>query len=234
MRCFINISAWLDEEEKNPHKQKALENASRYFNEKDELNVNLLEAIYAQESSFGKYRRKRNMNGAAGDFQLERQTAKRYGLIVSKNNDQRFDVDNASEAAAKYLKNLDVIFSKESILTSKIKTISISDTIERKKIVIAANNGGEGLIAIAQAEALRAGKNPKLWSDLKEFLVKAGASESKSNEIIEYVNKILQYEKMFQKESKAEKSDKFKEPLKNSILKNADKWITKDGKHIHI
>jgi len=35
----MNISDWLDEEKKNPHKQKALENASRYFDEKDELNV---------------------------------------------------------------------------------------------------------------------------------------------------------------------------------------------------
>ena len=121
-----------------------------------------------------------------------------------------------------------------SLLTSKIKTIPISDKIERKKIVIAANNGGEGLIAMAQIEALNAGKNPALWSNINEFLVKAGASESKTKEIMEYVNKILEYEEMFKKDSKADKSDKFKEPLKNYIHKNTNKWITKDGKHIHI
>lgn len=228
------VDVWLEEENKNPHKLKALENASRYFNDQDKLTVNLLEAIYAQESGFGKYRRKRNMNGAAGDFQLEKQTAKRYNLIVDKNNDQRFDVDHASTATAKYLKDLDHIFSRETILTDKIKSISISNDLERKKIVLAAFNGGEGLIASAQIAALKAGRDPRLWSDIQKFLKEAGATEEKIKEIIDYVNQILEYEKSFSKKSSTNKSDKFKEPLKDNTPKINTKWITKDGKHIFI
>ncbi|MBN1114044.1 MAG: transglycosylase SLT domain-containing protein [Oligoflexia bacterium] len=99
-----NVDKWLRKE--TPHKQKALENASRHFDKNDSLTVNHLEAIYGQESSFGVQRRKRGITGAAGDFQLEKETAKRLGLTVTKENDQRFDVDDASAAAAKYLKIL--------------------------------------------------------------------------------------------------------------------------------
>ena len=46
-----NVDVWLKRE--TPRKQKALENASRHFNNNDALTVNHLEAIYGQESSFG-------------------------------------------------------------------------------------------------------------------------------------------------------------------------------------
>ena len=82
-----NIATWLERE--TPHKQTALENASRHFDDKDALTVNTLEAIYGQESSFGRNRRTRGIAGAAGDFQLERPTAKRMGLTVGRKNDER-------------------------------------------------------------------------------------------------------------------------------------------------
>lgn len=46
-----SIDTWLERETK--HNREALENASRYFDENDNLTVNTLEAIYGQESSFG-------------------------------------------------------------------------------------------------------------------------------------------------------------------------------------
>ena len=67
------VDEWLEKE--TLHKKIALENASRYFDSKDLLTVNILEAIYGQESSFGSDRRTRGIAGAAGDFQLERETA---------------------------------------------------------------------------------------------------------------------------------------------------------------
>ncbi len=91
-----NVDQWLERE--TPHKKEALENASMHFDDKDALSVNTMEAIYGQESSFGKLRRKRNMVGAAGEFHLEKATAKRMGLIVNEKNDQRFDVDHASSS----------------------------------------------------------------------------------------------------------------------------------------
>ncbi len=106
-----------------PHTRKALENASRHFDKNDSLTVNHLQAIYGQESSYGRLRRKRGINGAAGDFQIELITAKRMGLTTGKENDQRFDIDDSSAAAAKYLKNLDESFSKETILAQSLKTL---------------------------------------------------------------------------------------------------------------
>ena len=60
------VDIWLERE--TAHKREALENASRYFDDKDALTVNTLEAIYGQESSFGAQLRNRGMKGAAGEF----------------------------------------------------------------------------------------------------------------------------------------------------------------------
>ncbi|MBD3393426.1 MAG: transglycosylase SLT domain-containing protein, partial [Chitinivibrionales bacterium] len=133
-----NVDKWLESEDE--HTREALEAASRHFEEKDSLTVNTLEAIYGKESSFGSDRRSRNIPGAAGDFQLEKNTAKRMGLTVSKENDQRFDVDDASAAAAKYAKKIDAFFSKETTLVKGLKTIPVSNPSERKKFTIAAYN----------------------------------------------------------------------------------------------
>lgn len=80
-----NVDKWLKKE--TQYKRKALENASRHFSRNDILNVNLLEAIYGQESSFGTKRRKRGLIGAAGDFQIENETAIRgvIGLLRTAN-----------------------------------------------------------------------------------------------------------------------------------------------------
>lgn len=72
-RQKTDVEKWLEEE--TPHKRTALENASRYFDDLDQLTVSIMESIYARESSFGANRRRRNIKGAGGDFQLERETA---------------------------------------------------------------------------------------------------------------------------------------------------------------
>jgi len=96
-----NVDQWLERE--TPRVRKALESASRYFDSNDALSVHTLEAVYGQEDSFGTLLGKRGSTKAAGHFQFEPKTAQRYGLIVSKQNDQRFDIDRASSAAARYL-----------------------------------------------------------------------------------------------------------------------------------
>ena len=153
-----DVDSWLGRE--TAHKRKALETASRQFDKNDSLTVNTLEAMYGQESSFGLKRRSRGMDGAAGDFQLEKKTAQRIGLIVSRNNDQRFDIDLASNGIAKYLKILDNSFKKETDLGSGLKTIPIKDSAEREKFSIASVNAGEGRISRAQQEAQKAGGDP--------------------------------------------------------------------------
>ncbi len=227
-----NINIWLERE--TPHTRAALENASRHFDAKDGFTVNTLEAIYGQESSFGKNRRARGISGAAGDFQLERATAKRMGLVVGNKNDERFDVDNASAAAAKYLKTQDKIFGKKTPLSGNLSTSPVKDSEERRKFVIAAFNAGEGRIAKAQSLAEADGRNPALWKNVKKYLESAGANADKSKEIQEYVENVLKYEAEFSKKSKADKNAKAGKPKKVKNLPTGGHWITLDGRHIFI
>ncbi len=120
-----NVDIWIKQE--TEHKQNALENASKHFDNKDALSVNTLEAVYGQESSFGAKKQlgRRNSDGPAGHFQFTKTTAKRMGLKVTKNNDERFDMDKSSYHAAKYLKTLDNFFRKDTKLTTSIKTTKI-------------------------------------------------------------------------------------------------------------
>ena len=127
-----NVDIWLTREKVHAHIRKALENASSYFDKNDSLTVNTLEAIYARESSFGTQLGTRGIKVAAGHFHFQRDTAERYHLIVSKDNDQRFDIDYASIAAARYLDDLDRSFSKNEVEFARKS--SADKTAKDKKI----------------------------------------------------------------------------------------------------
>ena len=93
------VDIWLERE--TAHKREALvrqgrirlrrKNASRYFDNKDTLTVNTLEAVYGQESSFGIQLRNRGMKGAAGEFHFEKATA--GGHWISKDDHDIFICD---------------------------------------------------------------------------------------------------------------------------------------------
>jgi len=228
------VDVWVEKE--TEHKRKALENASRHFDKNDSLTVNTLEAIYGQESSFGLNPKKgeRGQEGTAGEFRMTKKTAERVGLTVSKGNDQRFDVDDASWGAAKYLKMVHGFFTKETNLGSGLKTIPVRNSRERKKFSIAGYNGGEGRIARAQHEARKGGKDPEKWKDVKHFLRLAKAIPAKVKEIIKYVDKVLNYEKEFSKKSKADKKAKFKKPRKLGSQKGDCHWVTIEDRPVCI
>ena len=126
-----DVDKWI--KNRKPHQVKALGNASKVFDDKDNLSVNTLEAIYGKESSFGAdlYVNKSPKGTAkpAGHFQQKKASANEQGLITNSKNDQRFDIDEASIGAAKQLKKLDTFFSKKTKLTNNISTIGISDNI---------------------------------------------------------------------------------------------------------
>lgn len=65
-----NMTTWLERDTLKV--RQALEKASAFFDRKVDLDVHTLEAVYAQESSFGQTRGQRGSKGAAGDFQIDK------------------------------------------------------------------------------------------------------------------------------------------------------------------
>ncbi len=228
-----NVDAWVETEQKDPHKVKALKNASRHFDENDQFTVHTLEAIYGRESSFGTDRGQRGINGPAGDFQLRKPTAERMGLTVTKENDERFDVDQSSDASARYLKTLDRIFSKETTLSPDRKSTPVVDPHKRKTFVLAAYNAGEGRIAQTQIEAIKGGADPTEWNQVKEYLEPAGATLKKVEEIINYIKKVFEYEKEFEEKSPV-KGQKELEPKEIKRGTGPGRWVTIDARPVFI
>ncbi len=218
-----NVDQWLERE--TPRIRKALESASRYFDSNDELTVNTLEAVYGQENSFGILMGKRGSARAAGHFQFEPKTAKRYGLTVAKGNDQRFDIDRAASAAARYLKDLHTWFGKRTTLSEGLQTIPVQSISERKKFVLGAFNAGEGRIAAAQRLAEKSGKNPQLWEDIARHLPK---------ETLQYIEKVPRYEAEFTLKSPANKNMKKKGARKGTYRCTVGHWRTIDDRPVFI
>ena len=227
-----DVEVWIGQE--SSHTREALENASRYFTRTDALTVNTLEAIYGQESSFGILLRKRGMDGAAGCFHIDKKTAEQYHLIVSKENDQRFDIDFSSIAAARYLTDLNRYFGKTTILAEDRLTVPVKDVMERKKFVLAAYNMGATHIAYAQLLAQKAGKDPANWDEVKGCLEAAGVKAGTAEKGREYVDDVLKNEAEFGEKSSADKKVKNKRPGKTKSFCTKGHWITKDHHHIFI
>ena len=146
-----NVEAWL--EKMSTEQWLALERASKHLPARQQYDFHILQGIYGQESGFGENRGKKNTTGPAGDFQLTKEIAKKYGLKVTEKSDDRFDVNKAAAAAAKHIGTLDAYFTKETNLGGT-KTIPITDLKERLKFAVAAYNSGEGRIAKAQSDGL--------------------------------------------------------------------------------
>lgn len=226
-----NVDQWLKRE--TPRTLKALESASRYFDSNDELTVSTLEAVYGQESSFGTMLGERGSAVAAGHFHFKPDTAKRYSLNVSKENDQRFDIDYAASAAARYLKDLDTMFSERK--TSKVpETIPVKSASERKKFVLAAYHAGEGRIARAQRLAQKTGSDPRSWSEVQQFLEPAGADEFTAEATRRYLERVPAYEVEFARKSPANKKLKQKAAKKERVRCAVGHWRTIDGRPVFI
>ena len=227
-----NVDVWLGRE--TPRIRRALENASRYFDSKDHLTVNTLEAVYARENSFGILMGKRGSTNRAGHFQFEPPTAKRYSLSSSKGNDQRFDIDRASSAAARYLKDLNTWFSEKTSLGGGVYTVPVRSISERKEFVLGAFNAGEGRVARAQHLAQEDGKDPHLWNEVVNYIAAAKAGPKKQEETRAYVEMVPLYEMEFAQKSLADKTMKEKGVRKGKYLCTEGHWRTIDGRPVFI
>lgn len=174
------------------------------------------------------------MDGAAGHFHIEKKTAKYYGLTVTEENDQRFDIDYASITAARYLTDLHRYFGKPTTLMKDRVTIPIPDISERKKFVLAAYNMGQSYIAYAQQLAQEARKDPTNWNDVKEFLEAAGVKPDTASKGRKYVDDVFKNEAEFAQKSTADKEVKNRRPGKLEGNCTNGHWITKDHHHIFI
>lgn len=217
-----DVDVWLGRE--TPRIRRGLESASRHFDSNDELTVNTLEAVYGQENSFGILMGQRGSTDAAGHFQFKPRTAREYGLIVSKENDQRFDIDRASSAAARYLKDLNTWFGRRTAFGEEF-TVPIKSISERKKFVLGAFNAGPGRVSGAQRRAKQAGKNPQLWNDVAKYL---------SQETQQYVEEVPMNEVGFARKSPANKNLKKKEVRKGKQLCTVGHWRTIDDRPVFI
>jgi len=126
------------------------------------------------------------------------------------------------------------MFRKDTRLLGGRRTVAVKHALERKKFVLGAYNAGEGRIAGAQRLAEQAGKNPQLWSDVRQFLEAAGATKAKALETIEYVDKGLSYEAEFAIKSPADKSKKQKQPGKQQAWCTEGHWRTIDDRPVFI
>lgn len=224
---------WL--ERGTPLVRRALEDASRHFGSASRLTVHTLEAVYGRESSFGTLLGTRGSSGAAGHFQLKPDTAREYGLSVSKENDQRFDLARASSAAARHLNKLNGMFSRNTRVLGKSVTVAVKDSKERHKFVLGAYSAGQKRVADAQRLADKAGKNPGLWADVQRFLEAANPSKrmAKRNaeETRQYVEKVLLYEIEFTQKSPAGKGKTAKGKYRCT---EGGRWVTIDDRPVYI
>ena len=125
--------------------------------------------------------------GARGLMQIMPQTADHLGLA-------RADItkpDRNIEAAARYLKELDQLFS------------DIRDRRERQDFVLAAYNGGHHHIRDAMALCQRDGRNSYRWNDVSAYVLKLSDPRyyqdpivqngyMRGSETVDYVEKIRQ------------------------------------------
>lgn len=145
----------------------------------------LMAAQCYQESTFDP--KALSFAGAKGLMQIMPGTADVLGLP----RDQMYDPEKNIAAAAKYLGQLESKFS------------DIPGRVERTNFVLAAYNGGIHHIRDAMALAKRDGKNPHLWRDVSEYVLKLAKPQfyndpivkhgyMRGSETVDYVAKIRQ------------------------------------------
>ena len=128
----------------------------------------LLAAVAYKESKFDP--NVTSWAGACGLMQIMPKTALSLGLT----EEEFYDPEKNIQAAVKYLNKMQKLFP------------NIADEREKVKFVLASYNAGPGHIFDARALALKNGKNPDVWDDVKDFLRLKSNPEFYNDEVCKY------------------------------------------------
>jgi len=187
----------LNEKKLRAEEIEALPIVMNYANEYH-ISPALIMAIIRQESNFIA-----NANGndyigymqvswdAATHQSIEDMTSDEYKGTKSDWLSEGKDPNLNIMYGTRYLRILNIIFEEGKFLYDSVSATKVSDIQERLNFVLAAYNGGQGRIANAQKITKENNKDPTKWAEVKEFLVKAGATTDKAKEIQNYVTQVV-------------------------------------------
>lgn len=106
-----------------------------------------------------------------GVFQLTDGTGKRFHRMLRLEGEyDPFNIRQNVKIGIGYMKYLDDIFAKNTILADNLRTIAVINPKERKYFSIAAFNSGEGRVARAQQLAEKEGKDPRIFKNIEKYL----------------------------------------------------------------
>lgn len=137
------------------------------YAENIKLEWKLLAALIYQESQFNA--NARSWSGATGLMQLMPRTALAYGADNPTNPDENI------QAGSKFIQWL------ENYWIDKIP-----DEEERMKFVLASYNVGQGHVQDARRLAEKYDKDPNVWNDVSDFLLKKSDEEYYNDEVVKY------------------------------------------------
>ena len=179
--------------------------------QKNNMDWHLLSAISYQESHWNP--KAKSPTGVRGLMMLTRPTAKEMGVT------DRVDPRQSIEGGVKYF------------LQTKSRIPKDITDPDRTLLALAAYNVGMGHLEDARVLTERAGKNPDLWQDVKEFLPLLEKKQyystvrygyAKGREPVQYVENILRYKSVLKRHSLERQLQKDKQTIPE--IPNSSDW----------
>ncbi len=128
-------------------------------------------AVVSAESSFNPTAVSSDGFASKGLFQLLDKTGAHLHKKLGRDGDYNpFDPETNVDLGVGYLRHLHEIFNKRSELPNELVTTPAANYASLEKFAVAAFNAGEGRVASAQERAGKAGFNPAVFEQVREYL----------------------------------------------------------------